>query len=63
MEDKDVEYYRHRAATERALAASSDRQEVAAIHEELAEQYQTLVENASLRPRLSLSFGQSKLSA
>ena len=47
----DIEYYRQRAATERALAQSADRRIVAEIHEELARQYEALVEQAELRPR------------
>ncbi|HEY1143247.1 MAG TPA: hypothetical protein VGE68_04350 [Sphingomicrobium sp.] len=46
----DIEYYRQRAATERALAESADRKIVAEIHAELARQYEALVEQAELRP-------------
>jgi hypothetical protein len=50
MSSKDIEYYRQRAADERALALKAERSEVAAIHEELARQYEALVDNAELRP-------------
>lgn len=50
MSQEDVEYYRQRAATERAMAATAERAEVAAIHEELARQYEALVEQDTLRP-------------
>ena len=46
----DLEYYRHRAITERGLAKASERANVAAIHEELAHQYDALVEHEELRP-------------
>ena len=48
----DTEYYRQRAIRERELALKSERQNVAAIHEELARQYQALVDKAKLRPKL-----------
>ena len=50
MSTNDSSYYRQRAATERALAGASDRQNVREIHEELARQYEALVERAELRP-------------
>ena len=50
MSSEDIEYYRQRAVDERALALKAERQDVAAIHEELARQYQALVDNAELRP-------------
>lgn len=46
----DTQYYQARAVTERALASSSDRENVAAIHEELARLYQALVDQVELRP-------------
>lgn len=52
MSESDTEYYRRRAAEERAMALKSERSDVAAIHQELARQYQTLVDHAELRPRL-----------
>ncbi len=47
MSDHDARYYRERAATERAMALASERQEVREIHEELARQYDALVEQAT----------------
>ena len=52
----DVEYYRQRAAAERELANQSDRANVAAIHDELARQYEALVNRAELRPTLRIAF-------
>ena len=54
MQQEDCEYYRKRAAAERELALRSDREDVAAIHEELARQYQALVDQAALRPTLRI---------
>ena len=54
MSREDVEYYRQRASAERRMALEARRQDVAAIHEELARQYQALVDEAGLRPKLSL---------
>jgi uncharacterized coiled-coil DUF342 family protein len=51
----DTEYYRQRAVNERAMALKSERQDVAAIHEELARQYQALVDKAELRPTLRIT--------
>ncbi len=50
MSSKDVEYYRQRAATELELASAAERADVAFIHEELARQYQALIEQKELRP-------------
>lgn len=50
MSTKDVEYYRQRAETELQLAAASERADVAFIHEELARQYQALIDQKELRP-------------
>lgn len=52
MSSEDTEYYRQRAVAERAMALKADRQDVAAIHEELARQYQALVDQAELRPAI-----------
>lgn len=49
MSSIDVEYYRKRAEAERSLAAASPNDEVTAIHEELAGQYEALVEQPELR--------------
>jgi hypothetical protein len=54
MQPHDVEYFRARAATERERAQASENAEVAAIHEELAIQYEALVEQAVLRPTLRI---------
>ncbi len=54
MDDNDLAYYKKRAATERALAAASENKDVAAIHEELARQYEALAERADLRPTLRI---------
>ena len=54
MRGHDVAYYKERAATERRLAAASDNADVAAIHEELARQYEALVERPDLRPTLRI---------
>jgi hypothetical protein len=51
----DTEYYRRGAVDERAMALKSDRRDVAAIHEELARQYQALVDQAGLRPKIGLN--------
>jgi hypothetical protein len=56
MSADDTEYYRQRAADERAIALKAERYEVAVIHEELARQYQALVDRAELRPTLSIAF-------
>ena len=55
----DNHYYRERAATERAMALTSEQREVREIHEELARQYEALVEQAELRPTLSIRFPRS----
>jgi hypothetical protein len=52
MSSDHIEYYRRRAIIERELALKSERRNVAEIHEELARQYQALVDNAELRPKL-----------
>lgn len=49
MSRDDVAYYRRRAAEERQRAKEADRAHVAAIHEELARQYDALVEHKGLR--------------
>lgn len=55
MSSYDTEYYRQRAVDERAMALKAERRDVAAIHEELARQYQALVDRVELRPRLRIS--------
>jgi len=54
MSDYDTRYYRERAVTERAMALASERQEVCEIHEELARQYDALVEQAEHRTTLRI---------
>lgn len=54
MSLSDASYYRDRARAERALALAADRQDVAAIHEELARMYQAVVDHAELRPTLRI---------
>lgn len=49
MSSADLEYYRHRAVTEHALAKESGHAGVAAIHEELARQYEALMHHEELR--------------
>ena len=56
MSSSDVEYYRQRASAERALAEDARRADVAAIHNELARQYEALVNRAELRPTLRIAF-------
>ncbi|MDQ3077528.1 MAG: hypothetical protein M3Q83_01655 [Pseudomonadota bacterium] len=55
MSSEDTEYYRVRAVTERALAKSAPRKDIAAIHEELASQYEALAELPELRPKLHIA--------
>ena len=52
----DTEYYRQRASAERELAKHAERANVAAIHAELARQYDALMNRAELRPTLRLAF-------
>ena len=54
MSLSDTAYYRDRATTELSLAFAADRQDVAAIHEELARLYQALVDQAELRPKVRI---------
>ena len=50
MAGKDVRYYRERAASELGLALRAERQDVAAIHEELARRYLTLLDRQEKAP-------------
>ena len=52
MTANDASYYRQRAVTERALALAAERSNVREIHEELARQYEALVDQADLRPEM-----------
>ena len=63
MSSSDVEYYRQRASAERALAEGARRANVAAIHDELARQYEALVNRAELRPSLRIAFPPESSSA
>ena len=56
MSAEDTRYYRERAIAERAMALASERQQVRAIHEELARQYEALVDQAELRPASGLNW-------
>ena len=46
----DAEYNRQRAEAETRMAQEASRADVAAIHAELAKQYQALVDQVELRP-------------
>lgn len=50
MSSSDNSYYRQRAREERERAFSATRRDVAAIHEELARQYQALIDKSEPRP-------------
>ena len=62
MSSNEVDYFRKRANDERRLALAASQQNVAAIHEELAKQYQALVDQAELRPKLRINFAGSSSS-
>jgi len=49
MLHSDLEYYRQRAAAERKLARNAANRDIAEIHEELARQYEALIERPELR--------------
>ena len=49
MSSEDLNYFRERAAAERARANSSS-VDIAEIHEELARLYDALIEHEQLRP-------------
>lgn len=55
MSQRDVDYYRGRAIEEREMALAADRQDVAAIHLELACLYDALVQVPSIRPKLHIA--------
>lgn len=54
MDENNVEYYRQRAITSRRMAEAASEPYVAAIHLELARQYQALVNDKPLGPILSI---------
>ncbi len=56
MSSNDIEYYRERATAERTLAKAASQINVALIHEELARQYEALVDQAELRPTFRMVF-------
>lgn len=58
MSASDIDYYRQRAVDERAKALKAEREDVAAIHEELARFYQALVDEEDLRA--GVPFGYRK---
>ncbi len=64
MSSTDLEYFRERAAVERALAQAAVSTDVAAIHASLARGYEALVEKEEIRPRFHLlPEAQPRLSA
>lgn len=54
MRSHNVDYYRARASEEHEPAKAAGREDVREIHEELAQQYEALIERAELRPILSI---------
>ena len=44
MQNEDADYYRARSIARRGLAQEASRVDIAAIHEELATQYEAMVE-------------------
>ena len=56
----DTEYYRRRAMQERELAMKTERRDIATIHEELARQYQALVDQAEIRPTMRIVTAKSQ---
>ena len=63
MTPHDSDYYRARAIEEREHALASDRQDVAAIHLELARLYDALVKEPALRPTLRIATPKNRKSA
>ena len=59
MTPRDIDYYRRRATEERESALAADRQDVAAIHLELARLYDALVAVPAIRPRLHIAASMS----
>ena len=56
MLPSDSEYYRRRAAAERKLAQESTSPDIAAIHEEMAREYEELVGKREM-PGMIRAFG------
>jgi hypothetical protein len=61
MSSIDVEYYRKRAVAERLLATGSVNDEVRALHEELAVQYEALVAYPDLRSGFRIKWAASMI--
>ena len=59
MAGSDIDYYRARAIFEREMALKSTRRDVAAIHEELARNYQARIDQAEQRPKLRIAASTS----
>jgi hypothetical protein len=58
MSDEEVQYFRRRAADERALASLSAGKHIAEIHLDLARQYDALAEEREVRPKLHLNWAK-----
>ena len=56
MTSQDIEYYRKRAATERALALATRQSDIASIHLQLARSYEALLEPRA-RPKPRIGWG------
>ena len=62
MSNDSIPYFRERATAERALAINANRPDVAAIHDEMARQYQALVDNRVGKPALRIAKDRSRVS-
>lgn len=51
MSDDDIEYYRDRAIVERGRAKSAPSEEIAAVHQRLADLYEKLINEKSAEDR------------
>ena len=56
MAERDIDYFRQRAAQERDHASAAERENVAEIHLELARLYDAMVNEPALRPTLRIAF-------
>ena len=61
MNPGDAEYYRDRASEERTKAKQATRADVAAIHEQLANEYEALASLGTFPPPLRTESGTSML--
>lgn len=61
MSSTDVEYYRKRAIAERLLASASANDEVTALHEELAVQYEALAAYPDLRSEFRIRWASPQI--